>query len=72
MACIILKKGETLTEQEVKDAVKANMARHKIPSYVAFVDSFPMNAAGKIMKYKMREWAIENLHLEDAASIVTA
>lgn len=72
MACIILKKGETMTEQEVKDAVKANMARHKVPSYVAFVDSFPMNAAGKIMKYKMREWAIEHLHLEDAASIVTA
>jgi fatty-acyl-CoA synthase len=48
------------------------MARHKVPSYVAFVDSFPMNAAGKIMKYKMREWAIEYLGLHDAASIVTA
>lgn len=72
MACIILKDGVTMTEQEVKDAVKANMARHKVPSHVAFVDSFPMNAAGKIMKYKMREWAIDHLNLQDAASIVTA
>lgn len=72
MACIILKDGAEMTEQEVKDLVKANMARHKVPSYVAFVDSFPMNAAGKIMKYKMREWAIEYLGLHDAASIVTA
>ena len=72
MACIILKDGVTITEQEIKDIVKANMARHKVPSYIAFVDSFPMNAAGKIMKFKMREWAIEHLNLEDAASIVTA
>jgi len=72
MACVILKDGETMTEDEVKDAVRANMARHKVPSHVAFVDSFPMNAAGKIMKYKMREWAIEHLNLQDAASIVTA
>ncbi len=72
MACIILKDGEEMTEQEVKDLVKASMARHKVPSFVAFVDSFPMNAAGKIMKYKMREWAVEHLNLQDAASIVTA
>ncbi len=31
------------------------MAKHKTPRYVAFVDEFPMNAAGKILKYKMRE-----------------
>ena len=72
MACIILKKGVTMTEQEVKDLVKANMARHKVPSHIAFVDSFPMNAAGKIMKFKMREWAVEHLNLQDAANIVTA
>ncbi len=72
MACVILKDGVTMTEDEVKDAVRANMARHKVPSYVAFVDSFPMNAAGKILKYKMREWAVEHLGLQDAASIETA
>ena len=31
-----------------------------------------MNGAGKIMKYKMREWAVEELKLGDAASIETA
>lgn len=72
MACIVLKDGETATEQEIKDIVKANMARHKVPSYIAFVDSFPMNAAGKILKYKMREWAVDYLNLHDADSIVTA
>ena len=56
-ACIILKKGETMTEQEMKDYIAANMARHKVPRYIDFVDAFPMNAAGKILKYKMREEA---------------
>jgi fatty-acyl-CoA synthase len=54
-AVIIPKEGEQITEAEIKDFVKASMAKHKIPRYVDFVDSFPMNAAGKILKYKMRE-----------------
>ena len=54
-ACVILKEGETLTEDELKEYVGASMARHKIPRYVRFVDSFPMNAAGKILKYKLRD-----------------
>jgi fatty-acyl-CoA synthase len=72
MAWIILKEGETSTEQEMKDFVRSNMARHKTPSYVKFADSFPMTASGKIQKFKMREMAIEELNLKDEASIVTA
>lgn len=72
MACIILKEGMTVTEDEIKESVKANMARHKTPKYVKFIDSFPMTASGKIQKYKMREAAIEELGLRDAANIETA
>ncbi len=72
MACIILKEGMTLTEDEVKDLVRANMARHKVPRYVRFVDAFPLTASGKIQKYKMREEAIEYLNLHEAAGIETA
>ena len=72
MACIILKEGCTMTEEEVKAFVGSSMARHKIPSFVAFVDSFPMNAEGKIQKFKLREWAVEYLNLQEAASIETA
>jgi len=72
MACIILKDGEEMPEKEVKDYVRANMAKHKVPSYVDFVSEFPMNAAGKIMKYKMREAAVDKLGLQKAAAIETA
>ena len=72
MACIILKQGAQMTEQEVKNLVKANMARHKVPSYVRFMDAFPVTASGKIQKFKLREEAIEILKLQDAANIETA
>ncbi len=64
-ASIILKKGETMTEDEMKAYIAANMARHKVPRYVEFVDAFPMNAAGKILKYKMREDAAKKLGLDN-------
>ncbi len=65
MACIILKDGETMTEQEMKQYIADHMARHKVPRYIEFVKSFPMNAAGKILKYKMREDAAKRLGLEE-------
>ncbi len=72
MACVILKEGETMTEEEMKEYVACHMAKHKTPRYVDFVEGFPMNAAGKILKYKMREQAVEKLNLHAANSIETA
>jgi len=72
MACIVLKPGETATEEEMKQYALERLAKHKVPRYVAFVENFPMNAAGKILKYKMREWAVDYLNLHDASKIVTA
>ena len=64
MACIILMEGEQMSEDEIRAYMKANIARHKVPRYIRFVDSFPMNAAGKILQYKMREAAVEELGLQ--------
>ncbi len=72
MAVIIPKEGETITVDEIKQYVRDHMAKHKTPRYVSFVEEFPMNAAGKILKYKMREMAVDELGLKKAASIETA
>ena len=64
MACIILKEGESVVEKEMHDFIAGRLARHKVPRYIKFVDSFPMNAAGKVLKYKMREDAAKELGLE--------
>ena len=55
---IWLKEGETMTAEELKEYVYSHMASHKVPKYVDFMAQFPMNAAGKVLKYKMRENAI--------------
>ncbi len=72
MACVILKENEEMTVEELKQYVLDHMARHKVPRYIDFVDSFPMNAAGKILKYKMREDAVKKYNLSKAAEIETA
>ncbi len=65
MACIVRKEGSGITAEEVKELVRSHMARHKAPKYVAFLDAFPMTASGKIQKFRLREWAVEQLHLDD-------
>lgn len=59
-ACIILKDGCTPDEQKMRQFMKERLASHKIPRYILFVKEFPMNDAGKVLKYKMRE-DVENL-----------
>ena len=63
LASIVLKQAGSVTVQEMSDYIKASMARHKVPRYIEFVDAFPMNAAGKVLKYKMREEAAKRLNL---------
>jgi len=72
MAWVIPRPGETLTEDDVRDFCRGQIAHFKIPRYVKFVDSFPMTVTGKVQKFKMREVAIEELGLERAAAIATA
>ncbi len=71
MACIILKEGETMTSDEMKEYIKSHMAKHKVPKYIDFVDSFPMNAAGKILKFQMRDDAAKRLGIKKVEGIVT-
>ena len=56
-AFIIPREGGTLTEDDVKDHCRGQIARFKIPAHVAFVEQFPLTASGKVQKYKLREEA---------------
>ncbi len=57
-AFIKLKEGQSLTEEEVVDFCRGQIARFKIPKYIFFVNDFPMTASGKIQKYKLSEMSI--------------
>lgn len=64
-AWIILKDGESSDEDEMREYGNSHMAKHKVPRYFVFTDKFPMNAAGKILKYKMRDDSIERLGIKN-------
>ena len=63
-AWIIVKDGQTSCEEEMREYGNSNMAKHKVPRYFIFTKEFPMNAAGKILKYKMRDMSVEKLGIE--------
>jgi len=55
MAWVKLKRGATLSEQDIKTFCKGQIADFKIPRHIRFVDSFPTTGSGKIQKFRMRE-----------------
>jgi fatty-acyl-CoA synthase len=53
-AFVVLKAGQTATEQELKDFARARLAHFKAPQWVTFVDELPKTATGKIQKFVLR------------------
>lgn len=72
LAWVKLKKGQTATEDELREFCRAALAHFKVPRYWKFVDGFPTTVTGKIQKFRIREQAIEELGLQDVAKIETA
>ncbi|MCQ2229468.1 MAG: AMP-binding protein [Bacteroidales bacterium] len=58
-AFIILKDGQKLTQEQVQDYCKGQIARYKIPKYIFFVEDYPKTGSGKVQKFKLREMAKE-------------
>ena len=52
-AFVVVCDGATLSEQDVKAHVKANLARYKVPRDVVFIDELPRNATGKVLKREL-------------------
>jgi fatty-acyl-CoA synthase len=55
-AFVVLRDGETLTEDEVQEYVRDNLARYKVPREVSFVESLPRNQTGKVLKRELAQW----------------
>ncbi|MCK5730622.1 MAG: AMP-binding protein, partial [Draconibacterium sp.] len=58
-AFIKVKNNTTLTEEEVTDFCRGEIAHFKIPKYIFFVNEFPVTASGKIQKYKLSKLAVK-------------
>ncbi|CAM3029991.1 AMP-binding protein [Chryseobacterium flavum] len=64
MAWVKVRKGFTITEEELVEYCKGKIAHYKVPKYWKFVDEFPMTISGKIRKVEMREISMRELGLE--------
>ncbi len=54
-ACVILKDGCTMSEEEVKEYLQDKIAKYKLPEFVEFMKSFPRNPTGKILKHELKK-----------------
>lgn len=61
MAWVILKSGQQLTSDELKEYCKGKISFHKIPKYIEFIEAYPMTASGKIQKFLLREMSKEKI-----------
>jgi fatty-acyl-CoA synthase len=54
-AVVVLKQGETMTEEEVTEYAREHVASFKKPKSVEFVERLPRSAAGKVLKRVLRD-----------------
>ncbi len=65
-AWIVLKPGAAAGEDDIRAFCRDQIARHKVPRHIRFVDSFPMTVTGKVQKFVMREAMIAELGVTEA------
>ncbi len=54
-AFVVVKPGETLTQEEVVEFCRKNLAAYKVPKMVEFIDELPKTAVGKVLRRKLKE-----------------
>jgi fatty-acyl-CoA synthase len=72
MAWVKVRQGSSADGDSLAESCRGAIATFKIPRYWKLVDEFPMTVTGKIQKFRMREAAIDELGLAEAAAIETA
>ena len=58
-AFVVLKPGAQQNAEQIKLYVKDNLARHKVPRDVVFIDELPRNATGKLLRRVLVEMDVD-------------
>jgi long-chain acyl-CoA synthetase len=58
-AFIVVKEGETLTQEEIVSYCKEKLAAYKVPKIIEFMDELPKSAVGKILRRELREMELK-------------
>jgi fatty-acyl-CoA synthase len=60
--------GAYLTEEEVREFCRDQIAHYKVPRHIRFIDEFPMTVTGKMQKFIMRQQMVAELGVTEAAT----
>jgi long-chain acyl-CoA synthetase len=63
-AFVVLKEGQTATEEEMIEYCKEKLAKYKVPKIVEFRDALPMSAVGKVLRKELRAMELEKMEKE--------
>lgn len=55
LAAVVLKPGQTLTEEELKQHLSSYVTKFKVPEQIVFLDALPKGSTGKILKRAIKE-----------------
>ncbi|MBI3327305.1 MAG: AMP-binding protein [Nitrospinae bacterium] len=62
-ACVVLNARSNVSQDDLINFCRGKLASYKIPRHVLFVKEYPMTSSGKVQKFRLRELAMEELHL---------
>ncbi|TAL55994.1 AMP-binding protein [Pandoraea sp.] len=65
-AWVVLKPGQSATEDEIRAFCQDQIAHYKIPRYIRFVNEMPMTVTGKVQKFIMRASMVDELGLTES------
>ena len=54
-AFVVVRDQQSVTEDDLREHVKAHLARYKVPRDIVFLDELPRNATGKVLKKELAE-----------------
>ncbi len=67
-AWVMVKPGQQLHPDELKDFCRGQIAHQKIPRYIRVVEDFPMTVTGKPQKFLMRAEMVKEMGLRERAT----
>ena len=66
-AFVVLREQQSVTEDELREHVKAHLARYKVPRDIVFLDELPRNATGKVLKRDLSDHEDDDRQAEETA-----